>query len=190
MENTFAATAELDLVAGVSYEENELEKAQDFNAALGLFEYPTGGSDATNAQGAAYWRYAEGPGAARRHFLADSLSRRSSSASARASAPPIPNPDLEPERAVNYELGWSMQPSDGLDLTAALFYADIEDMIQTVVVSAGPPQLTQTQNVGDGEFYGVELGVHSRLAELWSVDRELHVPRARDHGRVTARLSR
>ncbi len=60
VENTFAATSDLDLVAGLSYEENELELAQEFNAIAGLFEYPTGGSDATNVQGAAYWRYAEG----------------------------------------------------------------------------------------------------------------------------------
>ena len=42
-------------------------------------------------------------------------------------------------------------------------------MIQTVVVSAGPPQLTQALNVGDGEYYGVELGIQSQLTELWSV---------------------
>jgi iron complex outermembrane receptor protein len=36
-------------------------------------------------------------------------------------------------------------------------------------VSAGPPQITQTQNVGDGEFYGVEFGISGRLAEQWSV---------------------
>jgi iron complex outermembrane receptor protein len=95
----------------------------------------------------------------------------------------IPNPDLEPERAVNYELGWSSRLNEGLDLTAALFYADVEDMIQTIVVSAGPPQLTQTQNVGDGEFYGVEFGVTLRLTDLWSasanythLEREINDP--------------
>lgn len=54
MENTFAATSELDLVAGVSHEANDLKRAQEFNATAGLFEYPTGDSDATNFQGAAY----------------------------------------------------------------------------------------------------------------------------------------
>jgi iron complex outermembrane receptor protein len=168
VENTFAATAALDLVAGLSYEENELERAQEFNAVAGLFEYPTGGSDATNAQGAAYWRYAEGRElrgviSSRTRFptIFERFSTRFGTA--------LPNPALEPERAVNYELGWSMQLDGGADLTAALFYADIEDMIQTIVVSAGPPQITQTQNVGDGEFYGVEIGISSRLAEQWSV---------------------
>jgi iron complex outermembrane receptor protein len=169
VEDTFAATADLDLVAGLSYEENDLKLAQEFNATAGLFEYPTGGSDATNVQGAAHWRYAEGRElrgviSSRTRFptIFERFSTRFGTA--------LPNPDLEPEHAVNYELGWSGKLNDGLDLSAALFYADIEDMLQTVVVSApgANPQITQTQNVGDGEFYGVELGVTSRLSDKWS----------------------
>jgi iron complex outermembrane receptor protein len=170
VENTFAATEALDLVAGLSYEENELKLAQEFNATAGLFEYPTGGSDATNVQGAAYWRYAEGRElrgviSSRTRFptIFERFSTRFGTA--------IPNPELEPERAINYELGWSAVRSERLELTAALFYADVEDMIQTIVVSApgANPQITQTQNVGEGEFYGIELGVTSRLTDLWSV---------------------
>jgi iron complex outermembrane receptor protein len=168
LENTFAATDRLDLVAGLSYEENDLERAQEFNAAVGLLEYPTGGSDATNLQGAAYWRYADARElravvSSRTRFptIFERFSTRFGTA--------LPNPNLDPERAVNYELGWSAQLADAVDLTAALFYADIEDMIQTVVASAGPPQITQTRNVGDGEFYGVEIGISARLAENWRV---------------------
>jgi iron complex outermembrane recepter protein len=168
IENTFAATTELDLVGGLSYEENDLEKAQEFNAAQGLFEYPTGGSDATNVQGAAYWRYADGR---QLHGVISSRTRfptifeRFSTRFGTA----LPNPDLEPERAINYEIGWSGELSENLSLSTALFYADVEDMIQTVVAIAGPPQITQARNVGDGEFYGVELGIQSRLGEFWSV---------------------
>ena len=50
VENTFAATDKLDIVAGVSHDENDLELAQEFNATAGLFEYPTGGSDATTCK--------------------------------------------------------------------------------------------------------------------------------------------
>lgn len=168
VENTFAATPKLDLVGGLSYEKNDLEKAQEFNAAQGLFEYPTGGSDATNLQGAAYWRYAD---ARQLHAVISSRTRfptifeRFSTRFGTA----LPNPDLEPERAINYEIGWSAELSENLNLSTALFYADIEDMIQTVVAIAGPPQITQARNVGDGEFYGVEIGVQARLGELWSV---------------------
>jgi iron complex outermembrane receptor protein len=183
LENTFAATSDLDLVIGASYDENELKLAQEFTAASGLFEYPTGGSEATNVQGAAYWRYAQGRElrgvvSSRTRFptIFERFSTRFGSA--------VPNPELEPERAVNYELGWSAQLNDGVDVTAALFYADVEDMIQTVdVTQPGGPVLTQTQNVGDGEFYGVEAGVTARLTELWSIsanythlERELNDP--------------
>jgi iron complex outermembrane receptor protein len=167
IENTFAATDELDLVAGLSHDENDLSKAQEFNATAGLFEYPTGGSDANNVQGAAYWEYATGRQlrgviSSRTRFptIFERFSTRFGSA--------IPNPNLEPERAVNYELGWGAQLADGIDLSTALFYADVEDMIQTVVVVPSPQQ-TQTQNVGDGEFYGVELGVHAQISDAFGI---------------------
>ncbi len=167
VENTFAATDKLDIVAGLSHDVNDLRKAEEFNATAGLFEYPTGGSDANNVQGAAYWQYANdrqlrGVISSRTRFptIFERFSTRFGSA--------VPNPDLEPERAVNYELGWSAQLSDAFDLSTAVFYADVEDMIQTVVVVPNPQQ-TQTQNVGDGELYGVELGIRAQLSELWGL---------------------
>jgi iron complex outermembrane receptor protein len=167
VENTFAATSELDLVAGLSYEENDLKRAQEFTAAVGLFDFPTGGSHAASFQGAAYWRYADARElraviSSRTRFptIFERFSTRFGTA--------IPNPNLEPERAVNYEIGWNAEIGNGLTLSTAVFYADVEDMIQTVVVIPAPQQ-TQTQNVGDGEFYGVEFGVQTELSERWSV---------------------
>jgi iron complex outermembrane receptor protein len=168
VENTFAATAVLDIVAGVSHDENELKKAQEFNATAGLFEYPTGGSGANNVQGAAYWQYAtdrqlRGVISTRTRFptIFERFSTRFGTA--------LPNPELESERSVNYELGWTAQLSDDFTLSTAVFYADVEDMIQTVVAIAGPPQVTQARNVGNGEFYGVELGVQARITQAWAV---------------------
>ena len=168
VENTFAATDKLDLVAGLSHEANELKKAQEFNATAGLFDYPTGDTDATNLQGAAYWQYTDERQlraviSSRTRFptIFERFSTRFGTA--------LPNPELEPERAINYEIGWAAQLTDELNLSTAVFYADVEDMIQTVVASAGPPQITQARNVGDGEFYGVEFGVQAELGELWSV---------------------
>lgn len=94
----------------------------------------------------------------------------------------IPNPSLEPERVVNYELGWNARLGDGLTFSTAIFYADVEDMIQTVIV-VPTPQQTQTQNVGDGEFYGLEAGVQTQLGDRLSLaanyrhlERELNDP--------------
>ena len=125
--------------------------------------------------------------AARRRFIADSLSHNFERFSTRFGNA-IPNPDLEPERALNYEIGWALQPTDGLNLLAAVFYADIEDMIQTVVASAGPPQISQTRNVGDGESTASSSGVQSQLTELWRVTANYTYLAARDNGRLTARL--
>ena len=164
LENTFKATTDIDVIAGVSYDRNDLRLAQEFNTTAGLFEYPTGSSDAVNLQAQTRWRYAA---EAELHASVSSRTRfptifeRYSTRFGTA----LPNPDLDPERAVNYELGWQGRVLDNTNLTAALFYNDVKDMIQTVVVSAGPPQLTQTANVGNGEYYGIELGADAQINE-------------------------
>ncbi|MEJ1964440.1 MAG: TonB-dependent receptor [Gammaproteobacteria bacterium] len=161
-ENTFSATDAIDLVAGVSYDKNELELAQEFNATQGLFAYPNGSSHATNVQGAAFWTYGGG--------------RLSATISSRTRFPTIferfstrfgtarPNPDLSPERAINYEVGWDPALSESIRLHAAVFYSDLKDMIQTVIV-VPVPQTTQTQNVGDGHYFGVESSFDWRVTE-------------------------
>jgi len=40
-----------------------------------------------------------------------------------------------------------------------VFYSDVSDLIQTVVL---PDATTQTQNVGDGRFYGARLPLTPR----------------------------
>lgn len=164
LENTWHVGEAVDFVAGASYDRNEIRQAQDYNANQGLFDYPTGGSDAWNGQVATHWQIAPG-------------SRVGASLSSRTRFPTtferfstrfgtaIPNPDLGSERGTNLELSWDRTFSGDAYLTMAAFYSDVSDMIQTVIVTAGPPQLTQTRNVGNGKFYGVELGGQVRLAE-------------------------
>lgn len=162
LEDTLQFTAQLSAVLGVSYDKNELKEATDYTIALGVFNYPTGDSDAVNAQAAVYWRYND---AAQLHASISSRSRfatifeRFSTRFGSA----VPNPDLDAERGLNYEIGWDSGTTwDATTLSATVFYNDISDMIQTVIVQASP-QLTQTQNVGDGEAYGVELSADRQL---------------------------
>lgn len=152
LEDTIHVSPSVDLVAGVSYEKYAITKAEEYNTTRGSFEYPKGGSDALNYQGAVIWHYT-------------ATSEVHASVSDRARFPVIfelystrfgtatPNPSLGPERATNVELGWKRRAGTRVQVGGALFYSDVRDLIQTVVLADAT---TQTRNVGNGEFYGVE----------------------------------
>ena len=165
LEDTVHASNSVDIVGGISYEQYEITKAEDFNATRGLFEYPKGGTDAFNWQSAIIWRYS-------------TTSQVHASVSDRARFPLIfelystrfgtatPNPDLGPERATNLELGWKGRPSSVVRLEGTIFYSDVRDLIQTVLL---PDSTTQTQNVGDGRFYGFEVALDAALSTQLTV---------------------
>ncbi len=74
-----------------------------------------------------------------------------------------PNPDLAPERANHFELSWQTSPTEGAQVSAAVFYTDVQELIQAVLVQEGTQSLAQSQNVGDGHFSGVELAGEFRV---------------------------
>ncbi|MDY6982074.1 MAG: TonB-dependent receptor, partial [Pseudomonadota bacterium] len=136
-------------------------KAEEWNSGTRTIgEYPKGGADAFNWQVAGIWRYSDSgqwyasvSDRARFPTIFELYSTRFGSA--------VPNPNLGAERATNYELGWQGEFGGTTTLSGALFYNDVERLIQTVQVGPG---LTQTQNVGNGEYYGVELSIETRLS--------------------------
>ena len=75
----------------------------------------------------------------------------------------LPNPDLAPEVAINYQLGYEGMPWRATNLNAAVFFSDVQDYIQNVVVGKRPTapfnDIVQPQNVGRAHFYGFELGI-------------------------------
>jgi iron complex outermembrane receptor protein len=165
LEDTVRASSTVDVVGGISYDRYHVTKAEDFNPARGLFVYPRGAADAFNWQGAVIWRYtpseqvhASISDRARFPLLFELYSTRFGTAT--------PNPDLGPERATNVELGWKGRPAGALRLEGTLFYSDVRDLIQTVVL---PDTTTQTQNVGDGRFYGIELAVEAPMSAALTI---------------------
>jgi len=163
LENTWHAGDTMDVRVGASYDHNEVKQAQEYNLVRGLYTYPLGGSHAWNGQAGFTWRTGEST------QLAASLSTRTRFATtferfSTRFGTAIPNPGLGSERSTQLELTWERAFGDEAQISTAVFYADVTDMIQTVVVDAGPPQMTQTRNVGDGEFYGLEVGGQARLA--------------------------
>ena len=98
---------------GLSYEENDLKQAQEFNADSGPVRIPDGRQrrDQRAGRGVLALRHGRASCAAvvssRTRFptIFERFSTRFGTA--------IPNPDLEPERAVNYEVGWAAQLNEG-----------------------------------------------------------------------------
>lgn len=165
LEDTLRIAPALDIVAGVSYDRYQITKAEECNAARGLFEYPRGGADSFNWQGAIVWRHA-------------SAGEWHASVSDRARFPVIfelystrfgtatPNPDLGPERATNIELGWAHEAAGRTSVAATVFFSRVRDLIQTVVL---PDTTMQTRNVGTGNFVGVELSAESAVSDVLRV---------------------
>jgi len=166
VEDTLHLTPAFDLVGGFSYEEYWVNDAEEFNSGTGrIFELPLGGADSFNWQFAGIWRYRDSGQAhisvsdrARFPTIFELYSTRFGTA--------VPNPDLDAERATNIEIGFRDMLLPGLRAEAALFYSDVRDLIQTVQIGPG---LTQTQNVGDGDYYGAELALDATLRPTLSV---------------------
>lgn len=87
----------------------------------------------------------------------------------------IPNPDLEEESIVNYEVG-GVKSFELVTFKAALFYAKIEDYIQNAYVpiwynkGATHTQQQQLQNIGDVSEKGFELETSFMFSESLSFD--------------------
>ncbi len=165
LEDTVRVSERVSVVGGISVDRYRITKAEEFNAARGVFEYPRGGAEAFNWQGAVIFRprtgdewHASVSDRARFPVIFELYSTRFGTAT--------PNPDLGPERATNLELGWKSTALPNTRLEAAVFYSDVRDLIQTVVLA---DTTTQTQNVGDGDFIGAEMAVETRLGSQVTV---------------------
>jgi iron complex outermembrane receptor protein len=100
----------------------------------------------------------------------------------------LSNPNLAPEVATNYEIGAGDTIFGNTRLDGAVFYSDVADALINVPIlfcdttstvatkncqgvgSTGSNNgvstaVQQTQNVGNGQYFGVELGADSRVME-------------------------
>jgi iron complex outermembrane receptor protein len=158
VENTFHATRYLDIVAGGSFDTNEVlslepdrAKPTDPNPLAKPY------ADAWNWQTAAIYSYsntgkvhADVSSRTRFPTLFDRYSTRFGSRTE--------NPNLSPERATNYELGLSDEVFRNVHVSTAVFYADIEDSIQNAFTAANGNNSIVGYNA-DGHNYGFELSI-------------------------------
>jgi iron complex outermembrane receptor protein len=187
-ENRLQLAPELLFTAGFGYDWRDLKKAQDYGAPLGtnpattpaqLYSYPLANSSIWNAQVRLDWKSQEGNGlyasiSSRGRFptIFERFSQRFGTS--------IPNPDLKPERATNYEIGGNYTWGP-LFASGGIFYSHVSNAIVSYPTLAfsctgstapGPcPQvsLVQSRNLGHGDYHGVEISLEARVGGAFSI---------------------
>jgi iron complex outermembrane receptor protein len=164
IEDVYKISNKFTLVPGVSYNIRKKKEAEDYNSTTKVIsDYPTAGaSDAFNAQIGFFYQLNENQklGATvsqktRFATIKDRYSYRMGTA--------IPNPDLKPEKAVNYEINYTANLFSKITFQTAVFYSSLTDAILNV--SNVMPGKSQMQNFGKAEYMGVEAQVNYMLLQ-------------------------
>ncbi len=165
-ENRLALSPVLSFVAGASVDWRDLKKAEEYGTPPGggssaIFSYPIRNASALNGQGQLIW-------------TPDDDTRIHAGISSRARFPTVferfssrfggavSNPDLRAERATNYEVGGSWRLGT-FRAEAAVFYARLSDVIVAFPFLYEGQPVSQSRNLGKGEYYGAELGLSGRI---------------------------
>jgi iron complex outermembrane receptor protein len=168
LEDTHVLAERVRLVGGVSFDRLETVRAQDYSTGT-MVDFERGSTAAWNPQLGVF--VSALPGAevhaavarkSRLPSIKDKYSYRLGTA--------IPNPDLRPEYAVNYELGWDHQTPLSLRYSALAFFHDVSDYVQAATVpdpADATRTTTQNQNLGKVRQWGLEaLVAYARGDEL------------------------
>lgn len=169
IEDIYKVTPKFTVIPGVSYNIRKNTEAEDYNSTTKVIsDYPSAGaSDAFNAQIGFFYQLNEAQklGATvsqktRFATIKDRYSYRMGTA--------IPNPDLKPEKAVNYELNYTAGLFNKITFQTALFYSKLSDAILNV--SNVQPGKSQMQNFGKAEYLGVEAQINYEILSNLSLN--------------------
>ncbi|HTE23717.1 TonB-dependent receptor plug domain-containing protein [Flavitalea sp.] len=172
IENELAPVQHLIIRTGISYNQRASLKAQNYNTTTKkVTDYPSNTNDAFNIQGSIEYSFKGmnviNLSVARKTRFATSKDRYSYRLGTA-----VPNPDLEAEYSMNYELGYKGYIIPRLNFEAALFYSRIQNTISMVSnVELDPVRnvwQSQLQNVGEAKFSGVEATVSYQFLKTLS----------------------
>ncbi|MCV9929324.1 TonB-dependent receptor [Flavobacterium sp. LS1R49] len=164
IEDVYKISNKFTLVPGVSYNIRKNKEAEDYNSTTKVIsDYPAAdASDAFNAQIGFFYQLNENQklGATvsqktRFATIKDRYSYRMGTA--------IPNPDLKPEKAVNYEINYTANLFSKITFQTAVFYSSLTDAILNV--SNVAPGKSQMQNFGEAEYMGIEAQLNYSLLQ-------------------------
>ena len=158
LENIYSVSDKFVIIPGFGYSTRKNIQAEDYNSSTNTISdfAKAKASKAYNAQlGLFYYlKNNQKIGASvsqktRFATIKDRYSYRMGTA--------IPNPDLKPETAANFELNYEGKHLNKFSFQMALFYSRITDAILNI--NNVEPGKSQIQNGGRAEFMGVETGV-------------------------------
>ncbi|SHH48928.1 TonB-dependent receptor plug domain-containing protein [Flavobacterium johnsoniae] len=164
IEDIYKVNSKFTVIPGVSYNIRANKEAEDYNSTTKVIsDYPSAqASDAFNAQIGLFYQLNEEQklGAAvsqktRFATIKDRYSYRMGTA--------IPNPDLKPEKAINYELNYTANLFRKITFQTALFYSSLSDAILSV--SNVEPGKSQMQNFGEADYKGIEAQLNYAVLE-------------------------
>jgi iron complex outermembrane receptor protein len=169
LEDTQRLIDKLDLVTGVSRDARDTKQAQNY-VGTQIVDFPKDNTAAWNPQVGLFYHasatdevHATVSRKSRFPTIKDRYSYRLGTA--------IPNASLSPEKSTNYEIGASGLVAKATRLSAAVFYYDVQDMMQSVTITpatlcgAAATTCTQMQNIGKVQTKGMELGILNTLTE-------------------------
>jgi iron complex outermembrane receptor protein len=169
IEDIYKVSSKFTVIPGVSYNIRKNTEAEDYNSTTKVIsDFPSAdASDAFNAQIGFFYHLNEDQklGATisqktRFATIKDRYSYRMGTA--------IPNPDLKPEKAINYELNYTANLFHKITFQTALFYSSLTDAILSV--SNVQPGKSQMQNFGKAEYLGVEAQINYAVLDNLSLN--------------------
>jgi iron complex outermembrane receptor protein len=169
-EYQFGIGSASSLTTGLSFANQEGQRADQKLPDGSIVPFETGSTDAVNGQVVLTHSFSDTlsgfAGYARKTrfpTIKDRYTSRFGSA--------LPNPELDPETSDNYELGLE-GTSAALTWKAALFHSRLKDAIESVSIpdsACTSPPCTQFQNIAEQRNQGIELSAQLALGEAWTL---------------------
>jgi len=164
IEDIYKISSKFTVIPGVSYNMRKNIEAEDYNSTTKVIsDFPEAdASDAFNAQIGFFYQLnkeqklgATVSQKTRFATIKDRYSYRMGTA--------IPNPDLKPEKATNYELNYTANLFEKITFQTALFYSSLSDAILSV--NNVQPGKSQMQNFGQADYKGIEAQLNYAILE-------------------------
>jgi len=162
IEDELSLNKDITLVVGASYDYLSPDKAEEYDSDTGkMSSFEKESASAFNPQACIFYKisptgtlHAAIAKKSRLPSLKDRYSYRMGYG--------LPNPGLDEETSINYEIGYQDYIFERLEIKTAAFYNDIDDYIMFVAVpdpEDNTKNVDQNQNIGEVAIFGAEAGI-------------------------------